>query len=68
MVNLHRILSGSPEHRTELMAAGIFVMVWFTIDAIQWVDWAVSKFSQPQQVVCIPIGTSALTLPLTQNN
>jgi len=51
-MNLHRILSGTPERRIELIAAGIFVAVWFTMDFVQWIDWAVAKFN-PASVVCI---------------
>lgn len=51
-MNIHRILSGSPEHRRELIAAGLFVAVWFAIDLVQWVDWALEKFN-PSPVVCI---------------
>jgi hypothetical protein len=51
-MNLHRILSGSPEHRTELVAAGIFVMLWFAMDAIQWVDW-ISQKIDPTPIVCV---------------
>lgn len=48
----HRILSGSPERRAELIAAGCFVVVWFVMDAVQWVDWLITKIA-PAAVVCI---------------
>lgn len=51
-MNLHRVLSGSPVHRVELVAAGIFVAVWFALDFVQWIDWAVTKFN-PVPVVCV---------------
>jgi hypothetical protein len=51
-VNWHRILSGSPERRTELVAAGIFVALWFAMDFVQWIDWASSKLN-PAPVVCV---------------
>jgi hypothetical protein len=51
-MNLHRILSGTPEHRVELVAAGIFVALWFAMDFVQWVDWASSKIN-PTPVVCV---------------
>ncbi len=46
MMDIHRILAGNPEHRRELIAAGIFGAVWFAIDVIQFGDWVVTKFSQ----------------------
>lgn len=67
-MNLHRILSGSPEVRGELVAAGIFVAVWFVMDLAQWVDWVESKINPPQQAFCLPIGTPVLTdIPKTTN-
>jgi hypothetical protein len=51
-MNLHRILSGSPEHRAELIAAGLFVLLWFAMDAVQWVDWLQTKMS-PVPVICV---------------
>lgn len=60
---IHRILSGSPEHRTELIAAGIFVAIWFTMDAVQWVDWLAAKMQQPPQMACVPIHFGSFTLP-----
>jgi hypothetical protein len=35
MDSLHRILSGAPERRIELVTAGIFVAVWFAKAAPQ---------------------------------
>lgn len=52
-MNLHRILSGSPEVRTELVAAGIFVAVWFCMDAAQWLDWLINTKLWPVAVVCV---------------
>lgn len=49
--SLHRILSGSPARRIELIAAGIFVAVWFLMDVVQFTDWAIQKFS-PTPVIC----------------
>ena len=51
--SLHRILSGSPDSRFQLIAAGIFVLVWFAIDVIQFTDWAMQKFN-PTPVICAP--------------
>ncbi len=42
-MNWHRILSGSPEARPELVAAGVFVAIWFAMDFVQWLDWLQSK-------------------------
>ncbi len=44
---LHKILAGNPGTRRELVAAGIFVAVWFAIDVIQFADWAIQKFNPP---------------------
>lgn len=51
-MNWHRILSGSPEHRTELVLAGIFVAIWFTMDFVQWIDWLQLKLD-PAPIVCV---------------
>lgn len=51
-MNWNRILSGSPERRAELIAAGVFVAVWFLMDFAQWVDWFLLKLA-PMPVVCI---------------
>lgn len=40
---VHRILSGSPDTSKELIAAGLFVAVWFLMDIVQFADWAVQK-------------------------
>ena len=48
---IHRILAGSPLARKELIAAGVFVAVWFVIDVIEFVDWAQLKI-WPAVVVC----------------
>ncbi len=66
---IHRILSGnirggSPHvNRGELVAAGLFVLVWFAIDVIQFADFVWSKFSPPQSALCLPIGTPMLDMP-----
>lgn len=39
---VHRALSGQTHTRAELIAAGLFVVVWFTMDVIQFVDWIFS--------------------------
>lgn len=51
--SLHRILSGSPESRTQLIAAGLFVGLWFAMDLIEFVDWANQKL-HPMPVTCGP--------------
>lgn len=61
-MNLHRILSGTPEHRRELIAAGIFVLVWFGMDVVQFVDWVNSKISptpSAPQFHCGPVLTES---------
>jgi hypothetical protein len=40
---LHRILSGQCLTRGQLIAAGCFVLFWFGIDVVQFVDWLVQK-------------------------
>ena len=81
---IHRILSGnirggSPyTNRGELVAAGLFVFVWFAIDVIQFGDRIWDKFNPAQSALCLLIGTPMLdktpgfqispALPLTQNN
>ncbi len=35
---LHRILSGQSLTRGQLIGAGIFVITWFTMDVIQFLD------------------------------
>lgn len=50
--SIHRIVAGSPACRRELIAAGLFACAWFVMDAVQWVDWLVSKLS-PAAVVCL---------------
>jgi hypothetical protein len=54
---LHRILSGGPTRRGELIAAGIFVAVWFAIDVHQYADFLWSKFNPVQSAICLPITT-----------
>jgi hypothetical protein len=49
---LHRILSGGPTRRGELIAAGIFVLFWFAIDVIQFADWAWQKLHPPITITC----------------
>lgn len=41
---LHRILTGQTISRKELAVAGIVVGVWFAMDLVQWIDWAVAKW------------------------
>ena len=45
------VIAGSPEaHPSLVAAAGLFVVVWFTMDLIQFVDWVVGKIDS---TVCI---------------
>lgn len=57
---LHRILSGGPKRRAELIAAGAFVAVWFAMDLVEFADWAWSKFSPQQTAICLPVSFSTL--------
>ena len=84
MSAFHRVVSGNPTRRVELIAAGIFVLIWFAIDVVQFVDWVVTKWNAPRPVACEPIVRSTLcftpamgsyycgshdcSIPLTQNN
>jgi hypothetical protein len=36
---LHRVLTGQTVSPTELRVAGLIVLVWFLMDAIEWSDW-----------------------------
>lgn len=40
---LHRILSGQALTPRELKLAGAFVILWFLMDFVQWIDWLVGK-------------------------
>jgi hypothetical protein len=40
----HRILSGQSLTRRELQIAGAFVLMWFAMDLVQWIDWLWGKF------------------------
>ena len=42
---IHKVLSGSPATRDQLICAGLFVGFWFLIDFIEWVDWLIQKFT-----------------------
>jgi hypothetical protein len=50
-MDINRVLSGTPEHKKELIAAGVVAGIWFLMDFVQWIDWLVSKFSVAT-VVC----------------
>jgi hypothetical protein len=52
---LHRILSGSPDNRKQLAFAGVFIMFWFTIDFVEWVDWLMLKINPPFTTMCVPL-------------
>ena len=43
MADLHRILSGQSLTRAELIGAGIFVLIWFGMDVIMFVDFVIQK-------------------------
>ena len=38
MEALHRILSGQALTERQLIGAGVFVLAWFTMDVIQFLD------------------------------
>lgn len=59
---LHRVLSGNPTRRVELIAAGIFVLIWFAIDVVQFADWAWQKYNQPRPVACEPVPGTTMCL------
>jgi hypothetical protein len=41
---LHRMLSGNTASRRQLIGAGVFVLVWFLIDVVQFVHGEVVPF------------------------
>ena len=41
---LHRILTGQSLTERQLFWAGVFVMVWFGMDVIQFIDFVYEKF------------------------
>ena len=40
---IHRILSGQSLTRRELVGAGLFVLSWWLMDVVQFIDWLWSK-------------------------
>ncbi len=44
MDTLHRILSGQALTDGQLRWAGVFVLVWFGMDVIMFIDFIASKF------------------------
>ena len=48
---LHKILAGNPDDRRQLVAAGIFVAIWFVMDTIEFVDWLQLKI-WPAVTIC----------------
>jgi hypothetical protein len=42
---LHRAVSGQSISPKELRIAGIFVIVWFLMDLVQWLDWLGEKLA-----------------------
>lgn len=36
---LHRMLTGQTLSRREIQIAGIFILVWFGMDVVQFVAW-----------------------------
>jgi hypothetical protein len=36
---LHRVLTGQTVSPTELRVAGIVVLLWILMDAVEWSDW-----------------------------
>lgn len=43
MEGLHRVLSGQALTPKQLRWAGLFVIVWFLMDVIQFVAWMIGK-------------------------
>jgi hypothetical protein len=52
---LYRILSGSPLTKKQMSLAGIFVLFWFMIDFVEWVDWLMLKINPPFATMCLPL-------------
>jgi hypothetical protein len=42
---IHRVLTGQPLNRTELIVAGALVLLWFLMDLVQWIDWLLNKLN-----------------------
>jgi UDP-N-acetyl-D-mannosaminuronic acid transferase (WecB/TagA/CpsF family) len=42
---LHRAVSGQTISSKELRIAGVFVIVWFLMDFVQWLDWLREKLA-----------------------
>jgi hypothetical protein len=42
---LHRAVSGQTITPKQLRIAGIFVIVWFLMDLVQWLDWLKEKLA-----------------------
>jgi hypothetical protein len=43
MEYLNRVLSGNAVGRRQLVWAAAFVVLWFVMDAVEFVDWAAGK-------------------------
>lgn len=43
----HRVLTGNTLSRRQLIGAGVFVLVWFAMDVIQFADFVMQKFASP---------------------
>ena len=61
---LHKVLAGYPTSRPQLIAAGLFVAVWFTMDLIEFVDFSHSKFVEAgRQCMTVYVPLPPLALP-----
>lgn len=43
---LHRAASGQSLTPTEVRFAGLFALLWFLMDFVQWIDWLLEKLAQ----------------------
>lgn len=43
MKTLAAILSGQTTSRVHLIAAGLFIAVWFIMDLTEWLSWAFGR-------------------------
>lgn len=52
MDHIYKILVGATDDRRLLVAGGLFVLVWFAMDAVEFTDFIIQKFNS-SPVVCI---------------
>jgi hypothetical protein len=59
-MSIHEVFSGNTTNQRRLFYASMFALLWFSMDVIQFADWAVEKFN-PSCSIKIPYG-----VPTTQ--